>query len=238
MGKIDPALKFLAAQPAPRLPALAGELEFTLLAAEEEPAAANVLVEFEGDLAELENAGLKRRTVAGDVVTGEIPLAAVEGLAALEGVRRIEVARALYHELDLAVPEVKADVVHAGPPGHRGAGVIIGLIDSGIDFTHQAFSRSDGTSRILAIWDQDLAPQGAEASPQGFDFGVEYGQAAINAALVAPDPFAVVRHRDQQIPGDGFHGTHVAGISAGDGSLAGAGRPAVTMVGIAPEADI
>lgn len=238
MEKIDPALRFLGDQTKTELRTLAEEAEFQIVAEPRQQPKTSVLVEFEGDLSEIESAGLEVRAVAGDVVTGEIALSKIDALAELDGVVRVEVSRALYAELDLALPESGADIVHTGPPGHRGAGVIVGIIDSGIDFTHQAFRRSDGTSRVLAIWDQGLAPQGAEASPAAFGYGVEYRQAAIDTALVAPNPFAVVRHQDQQIPGDGFHGTHVAGIAAGDGSVAGQGRPAFTFVGVAPEADI
>jgi len=38
-------------------------------------------------------------------------------------------------DLDLRVVECRADLVHVGPPGRRGAGVIVGIVESGIDFT-------------------------------------------------------------------------------------------------------
>jgi subtilisin family serine protease len=116
--------------------------------------------------------------------------------------------------------------------------VIVGIIDSGVDYTHEAFRRNDGTSRILAIWDQGLTPQGAESNPANFTYGVEYQKTAIDNALAAANPLTVVRHQDLQIPGDGFHGTHVAGIAAGDGSAPSRSQPAFTFVGAAPEADI
>jgi subtilisin family serine protease len=137
-------------------------------------------------------------------------------------------------ELDVSRPETRADLVHTGPPGRRGAGVIVGIIDSGIDWRHEAFRSATGGSRVLRIWDQNLTPQGTEASPAGFGYGVEYQRAAIDAALAAANPLSVVRHMDDSVG----HGTHVAGIAAGDGSVAGNGSPAFTFIGIAPEADI
>lgn len=126
--------------------------------------------------------------------------------------------------------------MHTGPPGFRGAGVIVGIIDNGIDFTHECFREAGGTSRITAIWDQNLAPTGNESSPSGFPFGVEYTKSDIDAALANSNPFSVVRHRDGDTRSG--HGTHVAGIAAGDGSVAGNGQPAFTFVGVAPEANI
>ncbi|MDO8945057.1 MAG: S8 family serine peptidase, partial [Desulfobacterales bacterium] len=155
-------------------------------------------------------------------------------MAELENVRRLESTREMHSELDLSLPETRADIVHTGPPGRRGEGVIVGIIDSGIDFTHPSFRKSDGTSRILLLWDQGLTPQGGEISPSGAGFGVEYSRADINAALMTVDPFATVRHRDIAP----MHGTHVAGIAVGDGSIAGEGKPAFSFVGLAPEADI
>jgi subtilisin family serine protease len=238
MARIDPALRFLASRKPKALAELAAESVFEVVDAATAEPGVNALVQFDGDLTALEAAGFRTEAVAGDVAAGTIDLSRLDELSGLPQLERIEVARVLHKELDRVVPETGAAAVHAGPPGHRGAGVIVGIIDSGIDYTHQAFRRSDGTSRILAIWDQALVPANAEQSPAGFSFGVEYRRADIDAALVAPNPFAVVRHRDLQIPGDGFHGTHVAGIAAGDGSPAGGGRPALTFVGLAPESEL
>jgi subtilisin family serine protease len=197
-----------------------------------------VLVQYAGDPEELEKTGLKIRGIAGDVVTGSIALDAIPALAELGEVERMESARAMHPELDLSLVECRANLVHTGPPGRRGAGVIIGIVDSGCDYTHNAFRRSDGTSRILMIWDQGLNPQAGESSPAGFGYGVEYSNAQINAALLTANPFASVRHQDSA--GAQFHGTHVTGIAAGDGSDPDpvSGKPANTFVGVAPEADI
>lgn len=196
-------------------------------------AEANVLVQHSGDTDDLKKAGMTVHGVAGDVVTGLVPIDKLKNVAKLEAVERIESARPLQTELDLSVLETRADQVHAGPPGRRGAGVIVGIVDTGCDFTHPSFVNSDGTTRILAIWDQGLVPAGAESNPSGFSYGVEYTEADINAALNSASPFNVVRHRDPFL-----HGTHVTGIAAGDGSVAGQGHPAGTYVGVAPEADI
>ncbi|NUT48599.1 MAG: S8 family serine peptidase [Saccharothrix sp.] len=242
MGKIDSGLKFLAEQRTTTLRKLTDEVMFAVEAETGSKPVATVLVEFEGDLAAIEAAGFRTRSVAGDVATGEIDIDKVDAVAALDGVRRLEASRVLARELDAALPESRANLVHTGPPGHRGTGVIIGLIDSGIDYTHGAFRRNDGKSRILAIWDQGLTPQGSESSPATFSYGVEYRQPAIDAAIAASNPLTVVRHQDSEAAG--FHGTHVAGIAAGDGSPPDPGddsspaRPAFTFIGVAPEADI
>jgi len=137
-------------------------------------------------------------------------------------------------DLDLRVVECRADLVHVGPPGRRGAGVIVGIVESGIDFTHPSFRRPDGSSRILFLWAQGLTPREGENSPAPFGYGVEYGKAAIDASLASATPFNTVRHQDPPP----FHGTHVAGIAAGDGSAPGQGRPAFAFTGVAPEADL
>lgn len=98
-----------------------------------------------------------------------------------------------------------------------GKGVIIAIIDSGIDYAHPDFCNSDGSTRILELWDQTL--------------NRVYTQAEINAALQAPTEqqrYELVPSRD--ISG---HGTHVAGIAAGNGRASG-GR----YVGVAPESSL
>lgn len=95
-----------------------------------------------------------------------------------------------------------------------GKGVIIAVIDSGIDYAHPDFCNADGSSRILELWDQTL--------------NQVYTQEEINEALRAPteqERYTLVPSRD--ISG---HGTHVAGIAAGNGRASG-GR----YVGVALE---
>ena len=89
-----------------------------------------------------------------------------------------------------------------------GRGVIIGFIDTGIDYTHPVFKNPDGTSRITAIWDQNVEDG---TPPQGFAYGVEYTGEQISQALESGDPQAVVPERDEN-----GHGTFVAGVAAGN----------------------
>jgi subtilisin family serine protease len=192
-----------------------------------------VLVQCSGEADDLREAGLTIRSEIGDVFTGTIAVGKLGDLAEVDGVELIESSREMFQELDLATADTGVGLVHQGPPGRRGNGVLIGIVDSGIDFTHPTFRRDDGTSRILSIWDQGLTRQGSETQPGGFPYGVEYTNNQINAALQNATPFNVVRHRDP-----GGHGTHVAGIAAGDGSSAGQGQPAFTFVGVAPEAEL
>ncbi|WP_235839181.1 S8 family serine peptidase [Clostridium sp. Marseille-P2415] len=63
-----------------------------------------------------------------------------------------------------------------------GQGVLVAVIDTGIDYQHPAFKNRDGTSHILSIWDQ--TEQGGEP-PGDFTFGSEYSREQINAALNA-----------------------------------------------------
>jgi subtilisin family serine protease len=192
-----------------------------------------VLVQATASAEALAKAGLTVRSEVGDVFTGTIAIDRLPALVETEGVERVESAREMIGELDLAIVESRANLVHQGPPGRRGNGVLIGVVDSGIDYTHPSFRRADGTSRIQFIWDQTLARQGSEQFPPGFNYGVQYTNAQINAALATANPFNSVRHRD-----GGGHGSHVAGIAAGDGSAAGQGQPPFTFIGVAPEADL
>lgn len=247
MGKLDPQLEFLVEGGLALLDqtaqAEASRERFGVEAAARAPSRSKraekavetvqVLAQFAGDPGQLASAGLTLRSISGDVVTGSIALSDIPKLAAIAQVERIEAARSMHPELDLSLVECRANLVHTGPPGRRGAGVIVGICDSGCDFTHPSFRRPDGTSRILFLWAQGLVPIAGEAAPAGFGYGVEYSNAQINAALAGANPFAAVRHSDA-----GGHGTHVTGIAAGDGSAAGQGRPGGTFIGVAPEADL
>lgn len=230
---LDPHLRFVIDQAAEAgLESIAESSRFAL--AEDEPALVRVLVRYGDDPTALEEAGLRIETVAGDIVTGTTPVDTLGNLAEHPGVEAVEGARPLVGELDLSIPQCRADVVHVGPPGMRGNGVIVGVIDSGVDWRHESFRRADGTSRVLRIWDQFRTPAGEESNPPGFTYGVEYTNADIDRALGTVDPLAVVRHLDDEVG----HGTHVAGIAAGNGRAAGQGKEAGAFVGAAPEADL
>ncbi len=90
----------------------------------------------------------------------------------------------------------------------RGNGVLIGIIDTGIDYTHKAFIKADGTSKILSIWDQTII---SDNHPEGFFYGTEYTREQINTALASENPLSVVPSVDEI-----GHGTFLAGIAAGN----------------------
>ena len=116
----------------------------------------------------------------------------------------------LYGLLDIASVEKSGVVRVRNIPNLNllGQGVLIGIVDTGIDYTHSAFKNADGTSKIFSIWDQTIDSE--TSRPEGFNFGTEYTQLQLNIALASDDPLSVVPSSDE----DG-HGTFLAGIVAG-----------------------
>ncbi len=89
-----------------------------------------------------------------------------------------------------------------------GQGILIAVIDTGIEYQHKAFLNADGTSRILSIWDQTIKNG---SPPDGFTFGAEYSKRLLNYAIRQPNPYSVVPTTDNN-----GHGTMLAGIAAGN----------------------
>lgn len=89
----------------------------------------------------------------------------------------------------------------------RGQGVLIGIIDTGIDYTNKIFQNADGTTRIVSIWDQTIE---SDNYPEEYFYGTEYTREQINQALMNEDPYSIVPSIDEI-----GHGTLLAGIAAG-----------------------
>ena len=109
-----------------------------------------------------------------------------------------------------SLPFIRIREKYASPAGEyseSGAGVLVAMIDNGIDVMHEAFLDAAGQSRIVGIWDQQ---DKAGPPPEGFTFGHYYGPEEIAAfvAKIKPVPPTLKR------PNDG-HGTHVASIAVG-----------------------
>ncbi|GMA15728.1 hypothetical protein E5F05_06105 [Deinococcus metallilatus] len=151
---------------------------------------------------------------------------AVESMKAPKGVSPDLVRPA---DLTEALPLTPNDERRAGDLGATGRGVVIGLIDWGCDFAHPDFRHADGTTRLLALWDQR---RGGDTDAWPYGYGRLYDAARLNAALKAPDPYAALGyHPADADPGLGAHGTHTLGIAGGNGR--GGGPP-----GVAPEAEL
>ncbi|MCC8028745.1 MAG: S8 family peptidase [Lachnospiraceae bacterium] len=102
----------------------------------------------------------------------------------------------------------------------QGQGILVGFLDTGIDYTHPAFRNTDGTTRIAAMWDQTIEDG---EPPEGLSYGAYYDESGINAALASEDPEKLVPERDEN-----GHGTFLAGVACGSAD------PAMDFTGAAP----
>lgn len=215
--------------------------------AEPEAGPLRVIVEFMGDLADLTAVGFSPTTVSEHpeehykISPGTIPVTRLDDLASIEHVALVSHPKQYRLLLDYSVPEIGATAVHNGTPARKGSGVVIGIIDSGIDWRHRDFvDFDDRTSRILGIWDQLLPPTAGDTTGPG-SLGVVYDQNQLSRGVQGTETirsFDTGIVRDEEDERSKGHGTHVAGIAAGSGSSATCCHGANTYIGVAPLADI
>jgi subtilisin family serine protease len=181
------------------------------------------LVKFQGSLSGVEALGGRVRSIIGDIATVDLPIGALPQVSNLPNIVYIESSKRVKRRLNASVPDTGATLLRSGTPpnwsGATGKGVVIGIIDSGIDLSHNDFKDSCGNTRIVSVWDQAAA---SGTPPAGYTYGKECTQTAIDAGQCG------------ETDTDG-HGSHVAGIAAGNGS---AGSTPYKYAGMAPEADI
>lgn len=190
----------------------------------------------------LEVPGLTVVRTIGQIVTGTVRVDAIEAVRGHENVISLKRATQLHAELQFSLPEIRAAQeqlvaeIQNGTP-YDGRTVIVGVVDYGCDLLHQNFRNPDGTTRLLALWDQQSPP--SSESPVGYGYGREYDRAALNAAITAAAPLSgetaeQPQRAYQQLayqPQASAHGTHVLDIAAGNGRATGA-------PGVAPAADL
>jgi len=178
----------------------------------------------------IEAMGIKTYGALPGYASAVVPIARLKDVVAVPGIEMMQIIRIPHPELDVSRQEIRADLAQSPANfGARGAGVIVGMVDTGVDFRHDDFRRPDGTTRIKFLWNQNNTCVGTPP-PVPFDFGCLYTESDINAAIAGTGSITA--------PDAEGHGTHVLGTAGGDGSATGNGQPAFTYISPAPDADL
>lgn len=151
-----------------------------------------------------------------------IPETDIDALSQIPEIEYIEKPKNLVLSLYEARSASCISPVQNPPLSLTGKGVLIGIVDSGIDIFHPDFRNEDGTTRIRELWDQTI-PNDEDPF---YNRGRIYTREELNQVLAENDRFFPSR----DLSG---HGTHVAGIAAGNGRASG-GR----QKGVAPESEL
>ncbi len=187
-----------------------------------------------GDLIQVEE------LIAGYAIV-TLPESLIESFAELPEVEYIEKPKRLYFSLLAGKQASCIPEVTVRDPFLSGRGVLMAVLDSGIDYQSPEFQERGGKTRIRYLWDQTLNPKEVDAlisndngefmqslPPEGFAQGVLFSKERIDAALQNEDPLRIVPSVDAS-----GHGTAVATIAAGSGNFMD-GR----FQGVAPEAEL
>ena len=201
---------------------------FSTITGEEEKGPKYSVFIFPSDLAgatyDIRSSGGTIRRVFRNVLAAAIDPASLSRLRESDSIALITPVRSVRPRMDVALPLIGADRVHQGSDGafppYTGKNVVMGTVDTGIDLAHPDFQHPDGSTRILYLWDHTQEGN----HPDGFDHGRECDANSINSGGCGEeDGFSI---DDVLTLG---HGTHVAGIAAGNDPV---------YTGVAPESHL
>lgn len=171
-----------------------------------------IIVKYSGDISRLESEDIQVVELINEYAIITLPESKIAYLAAQPEVEFIEKPKRLFFSVNQGRAASCMNVLQTPAFNLNGEGIIVAVIDSGVDYTHPDFRNPNGSTRILNIWDQTLPGN----PPKGYKIGTEFDQAQINAAL---NPEAEGEMSAQAVPSRDLsgHGTQVLGIAAGNG---------------------
>lgn len=184
----------------------------------------DVIVKYSGPESGLGGEGIQVVPLLGGYAVVTLPESEIKAYSAREQIEFIEKPKRLYFETFQAREASCILPVQTGSNGLTGKGILVGVVDSGVDFFHPDFRNEDGSSRILRLWDQSVNGN----PPNGYTKGTEYTKDEIDEALVLGETEGrrlIALHIEEVpvarplIPSGDFsgHGTAVLGIAAGNG---------------------
>lgn len=202
----------LSATPEERLKSMSLNVGFS-----EETDTWEVIVKYHGDITGIQSDTVHVETLIAGYAIITLPENLLEALAGLEEIEYIEKPKRLFFSAAEGKRASCIFQVTTRNPYLNGEGVIVAVIDSGIQYAHPDFRKEDGTTRIIGLWDQTIIPDEEKGwyPPMGYYLGVEFSAEQINEALeqeTTAEQQRIVPSRDNS-----GHGTAVTGIAAGNG---------------------
>lgn len=170
----------------------------------------DLIVKHSGSLACVRELGAQVVEMQNEYAIVTIRESLIDRMSECQSVEYVEKPKRLFFQIENGKRVSCIPPVQNPPLSLSGQGVLVAIIDSGIDYENAVFRNADGTTRIRALWDQTIPGN----PPTGYAIGTEYTQTEINAALSATtrqERFRIVPSRDTS-----GHGTSVAGIAAGN----------------------
>lgn len=188
----------------------------------------DLIVKYSGSLDEVRALGAEVVELRNEFAIVTIRESLIGRLAALAQIEYIEKPKRLFFQVANGRRVSCVPPVQVPPFSLFGKGILIAVIDSGIDYANADFRNEDGTTRIRSLWDQTIQSN----PPEGYLIGTEYASGQINEALMQN----TVQERMQLVPSVDVsgHGTSVAGIAAGNGR----GSAARIYQGVAPQSEL
>ncbi len=160
-----------------------------------------LIVKYSGSLDAVREMGVQVEEMRNEYAILLIPETLIEQVSGLLQIEYVEKPKRLFFAVNRAKAASCINILQEPPRRLTGKGVLVAVLDSGIDYFHEDFRNGDGTTRIVELWDQTL--------------NRVFTREEINEALEAGDREAG-RGLVPSVDGSG-HGTSVAGIAAGNG---------------------
>lgn len=192
----------------------------------------DLIVKYSGSLEAVREVASSVTELANEYAIVTIRESLINTLSRFPEIEYIEKPKRLFFQVENGKRVSCINTVQQAPFSLRGNGILVGIVDSGIDYTLPDFRKDDGTTRIRALWDQTISGN----PPLGYAIGTEYSREQINEALQAQNR----AERERIVPSrdTSGHGTAVAAIAAGSGDIRAMQLGSRRYAGVAPQSEL